>query len=393
MEKETQLNILYDANFHIQAFNKSKRGSIWKESVQKYEKDLLKNTNKKIKELKSGIYDQKPFNEFLYHDRGKTRTIKAVPIEDRVVLRSLCDNILSPNIGKYLIYDNGASVKNKGISFTRKRLETHLHKYYRKYGSNDGYILLIDFSKFFDNVNHDKLIKEFEQRIEDKEVINFISKVIETFKIDVSFLDEKEYKFCIQTIFNSLEYYKINRELLTKEKFMAKSIGIGSQISQISGLLYPTKIDNYCKIVKGIKYYGRYMDDIYIIHNDKNFLKELLKEINEICKEYGIFINEKKTQIIKLSRPFTFLKVRYRFTDSGKIIKKISRDTIAREKKKLKKFKVMLENNEISFKEVNNQYTAWKGNLKNYNSYYVIKNMDNLFNELFIIPFINKKGE
>ncbi len=76
---------------------------------------------------------------------------------------------------------------------------------------------------------------------------------------------------------------------------MDKSVGIGSEISQISGLLYPSRIDNYCKIVKGLKYYGRYMDDTYVIHESKEYLKQLLREITEICNEYGIFINNKKT--------------------------------------------------------------------------------------------------
>lgn len=42
----------------------------------------------------------------------------------------------------------------KDISFTRKRFEQHLHEYYRKYGTNNGYILLIDFSKYYDNIRH-----------------------------------------------------------------------------------------------------------------------------------------------------------------------------------------------------------------------------------------------
>lgn len=65
---------------------------------------------------------------------------------------------------------------------------------------------------------------------------------------------------------------------------MHKSLGIGSQISQISGIYYPSKMDNYCKIVKGIKFYGRYMDDTYIIGNSKEELKSLLDDIDKICK-------------------------------------------------------------------------------------------------------------
>ena len=72
-------------------------------------------------------------------------------------------------------------------------------------------------------------------------------------------MSDEEYKYCLDKVFNAIEYAKIDKSLLTGEKFMEKSIGIGSQISQISGLLYPTRIDNYCKIVKGLPYYGRYI--------------------------------------------------------------------------------------------------------------------------------------
>ena len=64
---------------------------------------------------------------------------------------------------KYLIYDNSASIKGKGIDFARKRLLVHLRKYYHQHGSNDGYILLIDFSKYYDNIQHEKLIEQFEK--------------------------------------------------------------------------------------------------------------------------------------------------------------------------------------------------------------------------------------
>lgn len=388
MDKNSSLNMLCDANLYLDAFNKCKRGSIWKESVQRYEMNLLKNIDHQITAIQDGTYEQLPFNEFPLNERGKTREIKAIHIEDRVVLRNLCDNILTPNIEKYLIYDNGASVKGKGIHFTRQRFETHLHKYYRKHGSNEGYILLMDFTKFFDNIQHDKLVSEYEQRIHDEDLIEFLRKIIDAFKIDVSYMNEDEYKYCLDSVYNALEYAKIDKSLLTGEKYMKKSVGIGSQISQISGLLFPTRIDSYCKIVKGLHYYGRYMDDTYVIHESKEYLKELLHEINKICDEYGIFINHKKTQIVKLTKTFTFLKTRYNLTDSGKVIKRINKDSVTRERRKLKKFRKMLNEGKITYPEIEEAYRSWRGNLRYYSAYNVMKNMDKLFNELFIKPFI-----
>lgn len=387
-DTESMLAYLYDANEYIESFKKCKKGSIWKESVQRYEMNLLQNINKTIKAIKSNTYEQLPFNEFTLNERGKIREIKAIHIEDRVVLRTLCDKILTPSITKYLTYDNGASVKGKGIYFTRKRLETHLHKYYRKHKSNDGYILLIDFTKFFDNVCHDKLIDEFSKRIDDKPVLDFIQSIIKSFRIDVSYMSDEEYEYCLESIYNAIEYAKIDKKLLTGEKYMDKSIGIGSQISQISGLLYPTRIDNYCKIVKGLPYYGRYMDDTYIIHESKEYLQNLLHEIEDICNEYGIHINKKKTQITKISKTFIFLKTRYFISDTGKVVKRINKKSVTRERRKLKKFRKFYENGEVTYEEIYNQYNSWRGNLKYYSSYDVIKSMNKLFDDLFFKPFL-----
>lgn len=390
MDENSGLNMLCDANLYLDAFNKCKKGSIWKESVQRYEMNLLKNINQQITAVQNGTYEQKPFNEFTLNERGKTREIKAIHIEDRVVLRNLCDNILVPGIEKYLIYDNGASVKGKGIHFTRQRFETHLHKYYRQHGSNEGYILLMDFTKFFDNIQHSKLINEYEKRLHDKNLIEFLAQIINAFHIDVSYMDDEEYKYCLNSVYNALEYADIDKSLLTGEKYMDKSVGIGSQISQISGLLYPTRIDNYCKIVKSLKYYGRYMDDTYVIHESKEYLKQLLNEITKICNDYGIFINQKKTQIVKLTKTFTFLKTRYNLTATGKVIKRINKNSVTRERRKLKKFRKMLDEGRITYKEIQEQYNSWRGNLKYYSAYNVTKNMDKLFNELFIKPFIER---
>lgn len=379
---------VYDANSLLDAFNRSKKGTGWKESVQRYEMNLLRNINQTQKELKDGTYEQKDFYEFKLQERGKTRHIKSMHISDRVVQRAVCDNVLVPELSKYLTYDNGASMEGKGIHFARKRLSTHLHKFYRKHKSNEGYVLLIDFSKFFDNIVHDGLIREMRKKIGDKETMDFIEKLIDTFRVDVSYMTDEEYANCMNTLYNALEHAEIDKAKLTGEKYMRKSVGIGSQISQISGVYYPTRIDNYCKIVRGLKYYGRYMDDIYIIHEDKEYLKGLLNDIHGICDELGLFINPKKTQIVKLSHGFTFLKIKYKLTETGKVQERISKESVTRQRRKLKKFRKLMDAGKMSFADVRCSYDSWKGGVSHYDSYNVVKSMDKLFDELFIQPFI-----
>ena len=149
MKKVSDLNNLY------KAYLKSKKGSTWKPQIQMYEMDYLTKLVATSNELESHTYYARKGSSFTIHERGKQRNIRSNPFSDRVVRRCLCDDFLIPTLRRYLIHDNGASLTGKGISFTRRRFEQHLHEYYRKYG-NEGYILLIDFSKYYDNIQGHK---------------------------------------------------------------------------------------------------------------------------------------------------------------------------------------------------------------------------------------------
>ena len=278
---------IFDANALYDAYIRAKKNSDWKSQVQKFEMNFLSEISRIQKELEDGSYKFLPTSEFIINERGKTRFINGEQFPDRVVKHSLCDEVLNPSIRKYLIYDNGASLKGKGIDFSRKRLLTHLRKYYMEHQTNDGYILLIDFSKYYDNIHHDILMEQFEKYIDDELALYLLRSALDRSKVDVSYMTDDEYANCMDTLFNSLDYQNIDKSLLTGEKFMHKHLTLGDQVSQVAGILYPTPIDNYIKIVKGVKYYGRYMDDSYIIHKDKEYLEELLKEIIKVADSIG----------------------------------------------------------------------------------------------------------
>lgn len=377
MNTVTDLNVLYDA------YRASMKSSAWKREPQRFERDFLSEIVKIHDELESRTYVTSERHTFVTHERGKARLIHGARMRDRVVRHALCDNILNPTFERYTIYNNSASQKGKGVDFARKLFERDLHNYWIEHRNNDGYICFVDFSKFYDNVRH-KEVKGAACRVVDEMSGWLFSSIIDTFKVDVSYMSDEEYVHCLEKKYNSIEYYEtVPENLKTGKKLMAKSVDIGDQISQSIGVFFPTPIDNYITIVRGHRRAGRYMDDIYIIHHDLDYLKETLKGVSEQAEKLGLYINEKKTHICKLSDKFTYLQMRYQLTETGKVVKRVKPATITRERRKLKKYKKLLDNGEVTYKNIEQSYKSWMGKYTKVMSKRQTKNIKRLYNELF----------
>lgn len=271
-----------------------------------------------------------------------------------VLQHALCDAVLLPALTPYLIYDNGASLRGKGMAFTRARLAAHLREYQRRYGA-DGWVLKIDFAKFFDNIPHDRLIDSINDRIQDSRIRDLLSMLLAPYSADVSYTD---------TDFDAVPYNSL-ADFETSgprdgSRVLRRSVGIGAPVSQIAGVWYPTPIDTYCKIVRSCRYYGRYMDDIYILHHDRGFLLSVLDGIRRQAHALGLFISEKKTHITPLRRGFTFCKIRYSFTASGRLLMRPVRETFTRERRRLKTLYGLALCGKITVTDYKDLYHSWR---------------------------------
>lgn len=355
LEKRMQRNKEYD-NFNavftpenlLNAFYKCRKGVQWKESVQHYESQLLLNISKTEKQLQQQTFKSKGFVEFTIHERGKVRDIKSVHISERVVQRSLCDNCLIPILRNSLIYDNGASLKGKGIDFTRRRLIEHLRQHIRKYGKK-GYVLIMDFKKYFENILHNILYEQVQKYIKDSKIITLCKQFVDAFG--------------------------------------EKGLGLGSQVSQIFALFYVNRFDHFVKEVLRVKQYGRYMDDCYIICATKKRLIKILNILKEKCIQFGLSFNIRKVNIYKLSKGFVFLKCFYTITDSGAVHKRPLQDNIRRQYKKIRIYAKLLEQHKIGFKDIRCSYQSWRGYMKVFNSYYIVGKMNKYYNSQLLGGF------
>ena len=324
--------------------------SRWKETTQRYIADMLPRSLELQQEVLSGNYAVKPTTDFYLNERGHIRKIEAPVVRDRVVQKSVTKFVLTPSLRPYVIYDNYASLKMRGTHFARKRFEIMLRRYMAHNGI-DGYVLLIDIRKYFENIDHDVLKSLIAPRIADEpvDVINLIHYIIDT------------------------------------SSHSNKGLNLGSEAPQILAVYYLNLIDQFVKVVKGVKYYGRYMDDIFVIGKTKKELVSLLSEIKEKLSELRLEVNEKKTQIVKLTHGFTFLQVKYNILPSGKILKRMSHGKVVRERRRLKAFRRMLDLGQMTEDEIWNCYKSWRGSVvREHNACHnTLKKMDELYSSLF----------
>lgn len=326
------------------AYRKCRQGVAWKRSTQKYITSAPLNIFKTWKRLQDGTFRSDGFYEFVICERGKTRQIRSVTMNERVVQRCLCDNALVPMIDRTFIYDNGATQIHKGYHFAMDRLKCHLQRHYRKHG-NEGYILIYDFSKFFDNVDHGDI------RI----------------TMDKQFKDERIKKIADHFV----------------RCFGEKGVGLGSQVSQTYALASANPIDHYFKDYMQIKGYGRYMDDGYMIHEGKDFLRQCLHDLKIICERCHIQLNEKKTRIIKLSHGFTYLKCRWFLTSTGKVVKKIYKRSVTKQRQKLKKFAAFVKTGKMTLDDVYIAFQSWRAYARHFDAWHAIRNMEQLYRSLY----------
>ena len=314
----------------------------WKDSVTGYEANGLKNTHLLRQSLLNGTYKISGYQRFKVHE-PKEREIVATRLKDRQFQRSLCDNVLYPQITRSFIRDNCACQRGKGVDDALDRLTVHLRRYYFKHGPN-GWALKCDIRHYFAETPHDVAKAAIRKRLTDQRAAYYTDAIIDSFGGD-------------------------------------KGIGLGSQVSQITELAVLDDLDHYIKERLRIKHYLRYMDDFILIHEDKSVLRAALAEIEKRLSALGLTLNE-KTQILPLKNGVLWLKWRFVLTDTGKVIRKICMKSVVRERRKLRKMAKLAVAGRIPVAAITESFITWKAHAQRGNCRKIVADMQKLYDKL-----------
>ena len=166
---------IYSMNNLVLAWKKARKGKTKKGYVIEFERDLPKNLKALHEELKNKTYSPKPLETFILRD-PKTRKISKSDFSDRIVHHAIC-NIIEPIFDKTFIYDNCANRKGKGNLFAIKRFEK-FQQITTKNLTKEAFCLKADIRHYFQEVNHEILLKIIKRKIKDEKAILLVRKIL-----------------------------------------------------------------------------------------------------------------------------------------------------------------------------------------------------------------------
>lgn len=209
------------------------------------------------------------YHKFIIYE-PKKRVIMSMEMYDKVINHLVSEFILLPSIEKCLIDSNVASRRGRGTSYGIKLYYKYRNLYDIRYGSDGYYLLKLDISKFFDNIDHDILKSKVRSRIKDKDALEIIDTIIDS---------------------------------------TDKGLPIGSCTSQLFAIFYLDSLDKYIKEELKIECYIRYQDDMLLFYHDRVYLNHCLVMITKQLDSLGMKLNN-KTRIYKSSDNINFIGVR-----------------------------------------------------------------------------------
>ena len=247
------------------AWDKFKNGKREKLDVEIFELNLEDNLFKLHKDLLSKRYRHGPYTGFYIKD-PKVRRIHKSEVRDRIV-HHLIAQTLTPIFDPAFIPDSYSSRINhgthKGIErlriFTRKIWQTH----------KQCFVLKCDVKKFFATLDHEILLEIIGRKIKDSDVLRLIRLLVESF---------------------------------------SQGAPIGNLTSQLFANIYMNELDQFVKNTLKVRCYIRYTNDFVVVHQDENYLRDILERITEFLKDkLKLSLHPNKVSIRKYRQGVDFL--------------------------------------------------------------------------------------
>ncbi|MCB0290738.1 MAG: RNA-directed DNA polymerase [Calditrichaeota bacterium] len=221
------------------AYYKARKGKADRVEVLDYGQRLDGNLTDLQQQIVSGNVETGNYHYFTIYD-PKMRTICAAPFGQRVLHHALM-NVCHPYFEKAQIFESYATRPGKGTYAALDRAR----RFQRRY----QWFLKLDFRKFFDSLDHAVIITQLHRLFKDRRLLHIFKKIIDSYQVAP-----------------------------------CRGVPIGNLTSQYFANHYLAGMDHYIKETLRIPAYVRYMDDLVLWHDRKDFLIDAGLRIREFTE-------------------------------------------------------------------------------------------------------------
>lgn len=235
----------------------------------------------------SGKYYPSAYRDFYVYD-PKKRLVQALPYCDRIVHQWYVEEFIKPYFIPRFIDDSYACIPKRGSHKAVAKLQQWMRVMRKIYGYY--YILKMDISKFFPNVNIDILYNDIlAPRIADPKLL------------------------------------KLTRTIIYDDGVIS-GLPIGNYVSQYLANIYLNELDQYCKHELKIRNYVRYMDDFIMLAPNRGVAREWYDEIDNFVNTRLKLRLNPKSRYMPNDKGVEF--VGYRIHEDFMLIRKRSKRSI-----------------------------------------------------------------
>lgn len=272
---ETLMNRVNESSLKEEHRKQVQRKAVGIDGVTKaeYEKKLDKNVAELILRMKRFSYKPQPVRRtYIPKANGKLRPLGIPAYEDRLVQSVMAGVLNDIYEERFLDCSYGFRPARSAHMVVREINQTIMTR-------KANYVLEADIKGFFDNVDHEWLMKFLENDINDKNFLRYVK------------------RFLIAGVMEGAE-----------RKESDKGTPQGGQISPVLANVYLHYVLDlwYEKVLrkkcKGEVYYLRYADDFLLIFQYENEAMQVMEALRERLEKFGLELAEDKTRILPIGR-------------------------------------------------------------------------------------------
>ncbi len=308
------------------------RGKRKRKDVAEFSVNFMDNILLLHQELKEKEYQHGGYQAFRIND-PKPRDIHKASVRDRLLHHAIY-RILYPFFDKTFIADSYSCRNNKGTHKAINKFKKCAN-IVSKNNTRTCWILKFDIKKFFANIDHQILLKILAEYIPDKNILNFLENIIESFP---------------------------------------QGLPLGNLTSQLFVNIYMNKFDQFAKHKLKAKYYIRYADDFAFLSENKKWLENQIPVVESFLQDkLKLELHPNKVFIKTLATGVDFLGM-ISFSNHRILRTKTKRRIL----KKLKSKKLNLQSNLISKETFDQSLQSYLGILKHCDGYGVEREIEKI---------------